>query len=531
MRSPPSQPSLSTESEQHAIEQQEEPAGEVKEVEEEKKETVEEVKSRELHYSIAHGVQETITQQPTLLSGGQLKEYQMGGLQWLVSLYNNNLNGILADEMGLGKTVQTIALLCYLMEHKKDNGPFMIIVPLSTMSNWENEFTRWAPSINKVVYNGQQKARQELWKRRVQPRRFNVLLTTYEYIINPFDRSKLSSINWNYIIIDEGHRMKNAQSRLAVTLQTRYTSAHRLILTGTPLQNSLGELWSLLNFLLPSIFNSSDNFEEWFNKPFEAAGVEKSEEQAELDEEEKLLVIDRLHQVLRPFVLRRMKKEVATQLPEKVELVLKCNLSAWQALMYRQIQSKAMKTVDPKTGSVKSSQLKNTVMQLRKVCNHPYLFFDEMGYDWQSHVTSKEIVRSSGKFDLLYRMLPKLQASGHRTLIFFQMTRVMDIFEDFLEWCNLLYLRLDGSTPTEKRSELIAKFNAPDSPYGIFILSTRSGGLGLNLQTADTVIIFDSDWNPQMDLQAQDRAHRIGKQRRGENERREDGCDDGCDVG
>jgi len=255
-----------------------------------------------------HSVVEEITAQPLLLKFGTLKSYQLEGLQWLVSLYNNHLNGILADEMGLGKTIQTIALLTYIMETKGDHGPFMIIAPLSTISNWVKEFERWAPTVMVVEYQGKPPERKDLWRRFIVSRKFNVLLTTYEYVLNKHDRSKLESIEWHYIIVDEGHRMKNTKSKFTVALNTRYRSLHRLLLTGTPLQNNLSELWSLLNFLVPKIFNSADNFETWFNKPFEAAGV--GDNSADLQAEEKMLIINRLHRVLRPFLLRRLKVDV-----------------------------------------------------------------------------------------------------------------------------------------------------------------------------------------------------------------------------
>ena len=221
-------------------------------------------------------------------------------------------------------------------------------------------------------------------------------------------------------------------------------------------------------------------------------------DRTDLDEEEKLLIINRLHQVLRPFLLRRLKSEVADQLPEKVECVLKCELSAWQLLMYNQIKNKALSTVDKRTGDLRPAKLSNTLMQLRKCCNHPLLFADQMGMDWRTTTIGLDIVRCSGKFALLHRMLPKLLRAGHRVLMFCQMTRVMDIIEEYFEWQKMKWLRLDGTHAVSDRNAALDAFNAPDSDFPIFLLSTRAGGLGLNLQTADTVIIFDSDWNPQV---------------------------------
>ena len=410
---------------------------------------------------------------------------------------------------GLGKTIQAIALVAYLMEIKENLGPYLIIVPLSTLSNWSNELAKWCPAARTVIYKGTPGQRKELIRDEVRSGHFNVLLTTYEYIIK--DKSSLKKITWQYAIVDEGHRMKNAQSKFAVTLGTQYTTLNRILLTGTPLQNSLPELWALLNFLLPTIFNSVESFDNWFNRPFSqfsnTAGSEQDQTDQMLNTEERMLIIHRLHELLRPFMLRRVKSEVLDQLPEKVEKVLRCELSSWQKELYKQISAKAIedKSLIGNFVQEPTRGLNNIVMQLRKVCNHPYLFSPE-GY----HINDN-IIRSSGKMELLDRMLPKLKAAGHRVLMFTQMTAVMTILEDYFSYRGYTSLRLDGSTPADEREKRMYKFNAPDSPYFIFLLSTRAGGLGLNLATANSVIIFDSDWNPMMDLQAMDRSHRIGQ--------------------
>jgi len=464
------------------------------------------VETNKKYYTMAHSIQETVTEQPEMIVGGKLKSYQLTGLQWLVSLYNNKLNGILADEMGLGKTIQTISLIAYLMEKKNDNGPYMIVVPLSTLSNWAIEFHKWAPTVNVVIYKGKPQTRKQIYKEEVVGAKFNVLLTSYEYVM--LDKSDLGKLEWNYIIVDEGHRIKNRNSKLSNVLR-QYMSRHRVLLTGTPLQNDLGELWSLLNFLLPHIFNSSDNFEQWFNAPFSYMQKKgKPETQIQPNEEEQLLIINRLHKVLRPFLLRRLKHDVESELPEKQEIVLKCDLSALQRRMYKNMVERGVLLNDPSNPNGKPSRkgFNNTLMQLQKICNHPYLFRELYNID-------DDIVRASGKFDLIDRILPKLRKSGHRILIFNQMTHVMSIMEEYFEYRGYKYLRLDGSTKSEERTRLVNVWNAPDSPHWLFILSTKAGGLGLNLQTADTVIIFDTDWNPQADLQAQDRAHRIGQRK------------------
>lgn len=389
------------------------------------------------YYSIAHTVHEKVHKQAKILVNGMLKEYQLKGLEWLVSLYNNNLNGILADEMGLGKTIQTIALVTYLMEEKRLNGPFLVIVPLSTLSNWVLEFEKWAPSVVAVAYKGSPAGRRHI-QNQMRASKFNVLLTTYEYVIK--DKSVLAKLSWKYMIIDEGHRMKNHHCKLTQVLNTHYNAPFRLLLTGTPLQNKLPELWALLNFLLPSIFKSCSTFEQWFNAPFATTG-----EKVELNEEETILIIRRLHKVLRPFLLRRLKKEVESQLPDKVEYIIKCEMSSLQRVLYRHMQSKGVLLTDgsEKGGNSKgkggAKALMNTIVQLRKLCNHPFMFqtIEEKYCDHiggHGVVSGPDLYRVSGKFELLDRVLPKLKATNHRVLLFCQMTQCMTIIEDYLGW-------------------------------------------------------------------------------------------------
>jgi len=462
------------------------------------------------YYELAHRVRERVLNQSSLLTGGELKHYQLVGVEWLLSLYNNRLNGVLADEMGLGKTVQTIALLCHLIEFKQDEGPFLIVVPLSTVSNWESELAHWAPSLKVSVFKGDRTARRrlanELFVRDASGRfPFHILLTTYEYALRA--RAALSKIIWSYIIVDEGHRIKNAASKLAQVLGQKYRSRNRLLLTGTPLHNSLSELWSLLNFLLPQIFSSCDTFEAWFNAPF----ATMPGEHLELTEEESLLIINRLHKVLRPFLLRRLKNEIlrgGEKLPEKREVLFLCDMSAWQRLVYRQLIRHERVVFTDKSGRRRHDRLSNSKMQLRKIVNHPYLFHPEYEKGGVN-----ELVRASGKFQILDSCIQKLLRTGHRVLIFNQMTRIMDLQERLLRARNIPFLRLQGLTTADERRELVQEFNRPGTKYNVFLLTTRAGGLGVNLQTADTVILFDSDWNPQMDIQAQDRAHRIGQKK------------------
>ncbi|ORX71159.1 hypothetical protein DL89DRAFT_274414 [Linderina pennispora] len=408
------------------------------------------------YFAVAHRVKEPIVAQPSILIGGQLKDYQLRGL-----------NGILADEMGLGKTIQTISLVTYLIEKKQQDGPFLIIVPLSTITNWILEFAKWAPSVSVIGYKGNPTQRRTLQ--------------------NQIRRGAFQAkIKWIHMIIDEGHRLKNTQSKLATILTTYYNTRYRLILTGTPLQNNLPELWALLNFVLPRVFSSVQSFDEWFNTPFAGAG---GQDKIELNEEEQLLIIKRLHKVLRPFLLRRMKKDVEVDLPDKVEHVIKCSMSAVQSRLYHQMRK--FGTLFPGVSIDKPGASTTMIMQLRKICNHPFVY-DEVEARINPTRTNNNLA-----FELLDRVLAKLLATNHKVLIFFQMTQIMTIMEDFLTWRGIRSLRLDGSTSDDARREQMH--------------TTRAGGQGLNLQTADTVVIFDSDWNPSADSQAMDRAHRIGQ--------------------
>lgn len=451
------------------------------------------------YFELAHSVREQVKEQPKSVAHGHLREYQLKGVEWMVSLYNNKLNGILADEMGLGKTVQAVVFISYLIERKAVTKPFLVVVPLSTFSNWVQEFSRWVPTVRVLHYKGDPGQRREI-KKESASAQYNVLLTTFEYVIR--DRAFLSRIQWLYTIVDEGHRMKNASSKLCTVMNTYYSSEYRLLLTGTPLQNSLPELWALLNFVLPRIFHSGGSFEEWFN-----ASVAHAGEKMELTEEEELLIIKRLHKVLRPFLLRRLKRDVEAGLPEKTERVIKCGMSGLQRSLYEEVRTAAL---SKKEGA---RRLNNTLMQLRKICNHPFVFSAVEDGVNPGRANNDLLYRVSGKFELLRRMLWKLHATGHKVLIFFQMTQVMTIMEDMLLMEGVKYLRLDGAVKSEERASLISQFNDPASGHLVFLLSTRAGGLGVNLQAADTVIIFDSDWNPHADQQAQDRAHRIGQTR------------------
>ncbi|CBF88314.1 putative SNF2 family helicase/ATPase PasG [Aspergillus nidulans FGSC A4] len=558
------------------------------------------------------GEQELVaTQQPAPVTGGKMRKYQLEGLEWLKSLWMNGLCGILADEMGLGKTVQAISLIAFFKEHNV-SGPFLISAPLSTVSNWVDEFARWTPGIKTVLYHGTRDERAQLRKKFMNLRDqkspdFPVVCTSYEICMN--DRKFLAQYQWRYIIVDEGHRLKNMNCRLIKELLS-YNSANRLLITGTPLQNNITELWSLLHFLLPEIFNDLNSFQNWFD----FSSVLDNNGQTDMIERRKRTLVSTMHSILKPFLLRRVKTDVESALPKKREYILYAPLTLEQKDLYREIlngtgrqylEEKATERLMAKNGmisrprslkrsasssvvstpnkSVRSSRdstpgsrasstrrrkapqtykdisdrefnsklrkleqgleedldieesideseqeeierantiklakreiaqkkMQNPVMQARLACNSPHNFY----WPWAEDPSSidETLVTASGKMLLLDRLIPCLLNKGHKILIFSQFKTQLDILQD---WATHLRswncCRIDGAISQADRQAQIKAFNT-DKDYKIFLLSTRAGGQGINLVAADTVILFDSDWNPQQDLQAQDRAHRIGQ--------------------
>eukprot|EP00871_Galdieria_phlegrea_P000345 jgi/Galph1/1310/GphlegSOOS_G5961.1 len=441
-----------------------------------------------------------VTTQPSWLhgQGRMLRDYQLEGVNWLAFSWCHNRNVILADEMGLGKTLQTIAFLGWLRHEKNVPGPFLIVVPLSTITSWQREFSMWLPDFNVVLYVGDSKSREMIrnyeWfsPHNKKQCKFHVLITTPEMILS--DLEYFSAIRWAILAVDEAHRLKNEASALHHSLGS-LVSANRVLITGTPLQNSIRELWALLNFLHPEKYVSATEFEEKYD--FEA--LRKPEN------------ITNLHCELRPYILRRQKADVERSLPRKTYAVLRVGLGPLQAQYYRWILTKnfAMLNAGLKEKGGHATTLLNIVMELKKCCNHPYLF--EGVEDSNSVDPLQSLIKASGKLILLDKLLLRLKERGHRVLIFSQMVRMLDILQDYCKMRGFTFQRLDGSMPNHLRQRAVDHFNAPDSQDFVFLLSTRAGGLGINLATADTVIIFDSDWNPQNDLQAESRAHRIGQ--------------------
>lgn len=639
--------------------------------------------------------------QPKLLSGAEMRDYQLDGLDFLVSLYENGLNGILADEMGLGKTIQCISFITFLIE-QGIKGPFLIVVPLSTVGNWKNEFKKFAPKVKVLLYIGTKDAREEIrtgssgtapknGNRKGRSRKvpgnstfessdINVVLTSYEVSIK--DHTFLRGVDWKFLIVDEGHRLKNSKCLLIQKLK-ELNVQNRLLITGTPLQNNLNELWSLLNFILPDIFHDLELFQQWFNfdeltKLKSDRGRDSNESKVE-EFENKLIelniqksLIENLHTILKPFILRRLKKDVIKGLPPKREYIVYVKLTEKQKRLYKECldgklfealtreyfsdylnknfvkdettpqkkplsalellmtgsknaskksnsrkrsSSRSLKKEDkdietatssiqftsqeislflaqkftPKqlstkrkklskrrtleeedsdqefegleeeevaetqlsledlerkllddkyikslplserkpyilntlfqkvTKDLRNRSLQNLLMQLRNICNSPYVFYEPFPtVDGQAELHESSfmelLLHNSSKMQVLSQLISSLLPMGHKVLIFSQFTKMLDLITDYFAHKGTKVCRLDGSTSQADRQETIDDFNTPEGPP-IFLLSTRAGGLGINLTAADTVILFDSDWNPQIDLQAIDRAHRIGQTR------------------
>ena len=718
----------------------------------------------EMNFQNPTSLQNMDIAQPSMLSC-QLKEYQLKGLNWLVNLYEQGINGILADEMGLGKTVQSISVMAYLAETHNIWGPFLVIAPASTLHNWQQEITRFVPGLKVLPYWGNAKDRKVLrkfWDRKhitySKDSPFHVLVTSYQLVVQ--DTQYFQKIRWQYMILDEAQAIKSSQSSRWKSL-LGFHCRNRLLLTGTPIQNNMQELWALLHFIMPSLFDSHDEFSDWFSKDIES----HAQSNTKLNEDQ----LKRLHMILKPFMLRRIKKHVQKELGDKIEEDVFCDLTYRQRAYYTNLRNKIsiMELIEKAAigDDQDTATLMNLVMQFRKVCNHPDLFeraevtspvsiahfaetasfmreghrvdigysvrnlieydvprlvardsgrLDVAGPDneaagwrkkflfhetsiwspdrlatymktsgsfsWLNFVNSspskvstiahsdvferavqlrreginppapgvfegdqvlpqpwhsmlnildnrkrangaeifqdgvmhrlmnaangsfartgisciepssrpaasappidmwyssqrasrerqqtffsvpmrralfglnektenlildtklssamypvhdmlpapnkvksrytniqcpsmRRFVTDSGKLAKLDQLLARLKEGGHRVLLYFQMTRMIDLMEEYLTYRNYRYCRLDGSTKLEDRRDTVADFQTQPDIF-VFLLSTRAGGLGINLTAADTVIFYDSDWNPTIDSQAMDRAHRLGQ--------------------
>ncbi|CUA71340.1 DNA helicase INO80 [Rhizoctonia solani] len=717
--------------------------------------------SDELNFQNPTSLTEITISQPKMLQA-QLKEYQLKGLNWLATLYEQGINGILADEMGLGKTVQSISLLAYLAETHQIWGPFLVIAPASTLHNWQQELTRFVPSLKTLPYWGNIKDRTTLrkfWNKKQicydKDAPFHVLVTSYQLVVA--DEKYFQRVKWQYMVLDEAQAIKSSSSARWKTL-LGFNCRNRLLLTGTPVQNSMQELWALLHFIMPSLFDSHDEFSEWFSKDIESAAENKG---SQLNEHQ----LRRLHMILKPFMLRRVKRNVQNELSEKIEQDIFCDLSPRQRALYRGLRANVsiaelLERANNLGDADSARSLMNLVMQFRKVCNHPELFeradvvapfsftsfgrsgnlaregdllycpdsasnpisfelprvferegglihlpgnqtragfenkwfgtecglwtrdrlagsgwlmllglgaqdvweycvsrrvdqliwgtkrereLDELGglasdSDFSSHSVApkyvvprrnyeyleiadghpklldiraelwtqsclsrplmywrtdsavatpvvpwmsdrmfverstraleapreslllfglprslkeapsaatvwgnqfpgvptsgllavsrpeqlpvtpmhipeaKRLIYDSAKLARLDTLLTELKAGGHRVLIYFQMTRMIDLMEEYLVYRQYSYLRLDGGSKLEDRRDMVRDWQTNPNIF-VFLLSTRAGGLGINLTAADTVVFYDHDWNPSNDAQAMDRAHRLGQTR------------------
>lgn len=493
-----------------------------------------------------------IKSQPKNLSAGlKLTGYQLVGVNWLAMLHEQGLNGILADEMGLGKTIQVVAFLAHLKE-RNISGRHLIVVPASTLENWQNEFERWCPSIKVLLYYGSAEERRNyrIMFSKGEHRAYDVVLTTYNIVAGtPEERKMFRVTPMHYVVFDEAHMLKNMNTQRFETL-SRVRATKRLLLTGTPLQNNLLELMSLLIFVMPNIFSAkTEDLKSLFQKnakkdndPDNTSSFEKGQ-------------VDHAKRIMKPFVLRRLKLDVLKDLPPKTDTKLMIPMSDDQETKYQELVAHFQEIgMRADSGAYNGMSM---MTDLRKLANHPLLQryhytdatiktiakclakdpdykdtvveyivddlacmsdFDinEMTQEYPLSIGKfampKKLIPISGKFAYLDETLPQLKREGHRVLIFSQYVIMLNILEVYLKMRNHSFLRLDGNTPVTLRQQLINEYTEDGSIF-IFLLSTRAGGLGINLTAADTVIIHDIDFNPYNDKQAEDRCHRMGQTR------------------
>ncbi|KAK9696189.1 hypothetical protein K7432_012605 [Basidiobolus ranarum] len=440
-----------------------------------------------------------LKKQPSYLKGGELMPFQLEGVNWLLYKWLDQSSCILADEMGLGKTVQIIAFLSILF-NARAVFPFLIVVPNSVLANWLMEFSKWEPELVVATYSGSSASRKLIRKYEMfqegsnSQLRCHVVITTYEMIIQ--ETAVFKKNFWEVLVVDEGHKLKNETNKFFTKL-SEVKAGHKVILTGTPLQNNIRELFNLLSFIDPKSFKMKAELEEKY-------------EHLSKD------LVGELHELVKPYILRRTKAEVLTTLPSKHEVIVPVSMTLLQKEIYKGILGRNYQLLKSITGknsksNQKKSSMLNILMELRKCLNHPYLINGVEETFTSLEETQIRLIEASGKMALLDRLLKKLKEQGHRVLIFSQFQIMLDILEDYLVCEDYKFLRIDGSTVGEVRQQYIDAFNKPDSDYFVFLLSTRAGGVGLNLATADTVIIFDPDFNPHADMQAISRAHRIGQ--------------------
>ncbi|KAG9509695.1 SWI/SNF-related matrix-associated actin-dependent regulator of chromatin subfamily A containing DEAD/H box 1, partial [Fragariocoptes setiger] len=490
----------------------------------------------------------------------KLKPYQLVGLNWLCLMYQRNINAILADEMGLGKTIQVIAFIAHLRENVGIKQHFLIVVPASTLDNWGREFETWCPDIRTLHYHGNQDERAQIrYVIAKHKKEFDVILTTYNVIQNHDDKKMLKAFNFEYLVFDEAHMLKNMKSLRYQNL-IKIKSRRRILLTGTPLQNNLLELMSLLVFTVPRMFMSKMSH---IDRIFSSSSTKQEGGRTEYETER----IEQAKRIMKPFFFRRLKKDVLTDLPQKVEKTIRCQMTKEQAKLYKKMVESFTQEIrsnedqsleaDDSFSIEMSSDIKKgagMLMAMRRISNHPLLMRNHytpeklrqmshlmlrepthreanpdliledmiVMHDFELHMLCKlykaierfklcdnDIV-SSGKFARIDILLEEVKRTQQRCLIFSQFVMMLDIMEEYLKIRGHNYVRLDGSTKVSDRLNLIDEFNQNDGVF-IFLLSTKAGGLGINLTSASVVIIHDLDFNPYVDKQAEDRSHRVGQ--------------------
>ncbi|CAL6027965.1 DNA-dependent_ATPase [Hexamita inflata] len=443
-----------------------------------------------------------IKEQPKNLTGGTLKYYQMDSLVWMMNVhrmstiynqhfrdqnvknpYNYQINAILADQMGLGKTIQTLALLCQVYESFGIRGKHLIIVPKSTIPQWQQEQVKWCPMFRMLTVIGEKEEREKQLAA-LYSNKYDIVLSTYDIV--RIEANQFVKHEWSYLIMDEGHKLKDTESIISQIIAS-FKCDHKLLLTGTPIQNDLHELWSLLTCLMPYLFSSAEEFVQVVTND----------------------TVKILQKILKIFLLRREKEEVES-LPPKTEYLIHCPMTSLQKKIYRGVLTKDLDSlqvaIKSKSNDFGKTSLLNILMQLRKVADHPYLF---KGIEPEPYRDGDHLINVSGKMVVMHQLIQKIQSRGEKVLIFCQMTNLLNLIADYLHYKQIPYVRIDGSTELDERSAYMKHFMKEDSHLTVFLLSTRAGCLGLNLTAANHVIVFQQDFNPQVDQQAVARAYRI----------------------
>ena len=437
----------------------------------------------------------------------RLFEYQRLGIKWLWDLHQQNTGGILGDEMGLGKTIQAIAFLVGLFYSRRWPGCSIIVCPVTVIKQWVQEIHRWWPAFRVSVLHSSGSAFTNSSSANASKnaaklidrmhRDGHVIVTSYEAI--RLYRDKWKDYNWGYVFLDEGHKIRNPEADITFTCKL-FNTSHRLILSGTPIQNNLKELWSLFDFVYPGRLGTLNVFESQFALPIKQGGYANASP-IQVQAAYKCACI--LRDLITPFLLRRMKRDVAKSMPKKNEQVLFCRLTKIQRKVYEDF------LLSPELQEIYAGrrQILYGIDILRKICNHPDLLTLSQP---DSNVRKYGLPSRSGKMVVVKALLELWHRQKHRVLVFSQTRQMLDIIESMVRAADYVYERMDGTTPIQSRMPLVDKFNSTPSIF-VFLLTTRVGGLGLNLTGADRLLIFDPDWNPSTDTQARERAWRLGQ--------------------